>query len=94
MDGNEPVEGRWNFDADNREPAPKNADALGVPPPWIPEEDEIDEQVRADLDRWERDGAVAFVGHDGPREFPVTAAEAPGRPSGLRPRSPAGLRSS
>ncbi|MGO9250120.1 MAG: cryptochrome/photolyase family protein [Mycobacterium sp.] len=75
MDGNEPVEGRWNFDADNREPAPKNADALGVPPPWIPEEDEIDEQVGADLDRWERDGAVAFVGHDGPREFPVTAAE-------------------
>ena len=76
MDGDQPVEGRWNFDADNREPAPKNTTALGVPQPWRPEEDEIDEQVRADLDRWEREGAVSFVGRDGPREFAVTAAEA------------------
>ncbi len=76
MDDDQPVEGRWNFDADNREPAPKNAEDLGVPPPWQPEEDEIDEQVRADLDRWERDGEVSFVGRDGPREFAVTAAEA------------------
>ncbi len=45
-------------------------------PPWRPDEDEIDEQVREDLDRWERDGEVAFVGRDGPREFAVTAAEA------------------
>ncbi|OBJ77672.1 deoxyribodipyrimidine photolyase [Mycobacterium gordonae] len=76
MDGDQPAEGRWNFDADNREPAPKAADDLGVPQPWLPEEDEIDEQVRADLDRWERDGEVTFVGRDGPREFAVTAAEA------------------
>lgn len=76
MDGDEPVTGRWNFDADNREPAPKNEPALGVPAPWRPDEDEIDEQVRADLDRWERDGEVAFVGSDGPREFAVTATEA------------------
>jgi deoxyribodipyrimidine photolyase-related protein len=76
MDGDQPAEGRWNFDADNREPAPKDTDALGVPAPWLPEEDEIDEQVRADLDRWEADGDVSFVGHDGPREFPVTATEA------------------
>lgn len=76
MDGDQPVEGRWNFDADNREPAPKAADDLGVPQPWLPEEDEIDEQVRADLDRWERDGEVTFVGRDGPREFAVTAVEA------------------
>jgi deoxyribodipyrimidine photolyase-related protein len=76
MDGNEPASGRWNFDADNRQPAPKNAEVLGLPPPWQPEEDEIDERVRADLDRWERDGAVAFVGRDGPREFAVTSAEA------------------
>jgi deoxyribodipyrimidine photolyase-related protein len=76
MDGDQPVEGRWNFDADNREPAPKNTTALGVPQPWRPEEDEIDEQVRADLDRWELEGAVSFVGRDGPREFAVTAAEA------------------
>src|SRR5947209_10955757 len=76
MDGGEPAGGRWNFDADNREPAPKNADTLDVPAPWQPEEDETDERVRADLDRWERDGAVSFVGRDGPREFPVTASEA------------------
>ena len=76
MDGDQPVEGRWNFDADNREPAPKAADDLGVPQPWLPEEDEIDEQVRADLDRWERDGEVTFVGRDGPREFAVTPSEA------------------
>jgi deoxyribodipyrimidine photolyase-related protein len=76
MDGNEPVQGRWNFDADNREPAPKNQAVLGVPDPWQPDEDEIDEQVRADLDRWERDGDVEFVGRDGPREFAVTATEA------------------
>ncbi|MBV8785360.1 MAG: cryptochrome/photolyase family protein [Mycobacterium sp.] len=76
MEGDRPCEGRWNLDADNREPAPKDTDALGVPAPWLPEEDEIDEQVRADLDRWEADGDVSFVGRDGPREFPVTATEA------------------
>jgi deoxyribodipyrimidine photolyase-related protein len=76
MDGGQPAQGRWNFDADNREPPPKKAAALGIPAPWRAEEDEIDEQVRADLDRWEREGAVSFVGRDGPREFPVTATEA------------------
>ncbi|HEY2197220.1 MAG TPA: cryptochrome/photolyase family protein [Mycobacterium sp.] len=76
MDGNQPAEGRWNFDADNREPAPTSSDGLVVPPPWRPDEDEIDEQVRAELDRWERDGDVSFVGRDGPREFAATAAEA------------------
>ncbi|HTZ14801.1 MAG TPA: cryptochrome/photolyase family protein [Mycobacterium sp.] len=76
MDGTQPAEGRWNYDADNREPAPANADTLGVPPPWLPEEDDIDEEVRADLDRWQGDGDVEFVGRDGPREFAVTTAEA------------------
>lgn len=76
MDGDQPAGGRWNFDADNREPAPKGTTTLDVPAPWRPDEDDIDERVRADLDRWERDGAVAFVGRDGPREFPVTATEA------------------
>ncbi|TVS77863.1 cryptochrome/photolyase family protein [Mycobacterium helveticum] len=75
MDGDGPAGGRWNFDADNREPAPRNAGTLGVPEPWRPEEDDIDAQVRADLDRWERDGSVSFVGRDGLREFPVTATE-------------------
>ena len=71
-----PAGGRWNFDADNREPPPKGQDTLGVDdPPW-PVEDAIDAEVRADLDRWERDGEVAFVGRDGPRLFAATRAEA------------------
>jgi len=75
-DDGEPAGDRWNFDADNREPPPKGAQTLGVSaPPW-PVEDEIDEQVRADLDGWERDGDVAFVGRDGPRLFAATRAEA------------------
>ncbi|MGZ5405146.1 MAG: cryptochrome/photolyase family protein, partial [Nocardioides sp.] len=61
MDGAEPAGGRWNFDHDNREPPPKGAETLGVPEPWWPDEDEIDDEVRADLDRWERDGDVSFL---------------------------------
>jgi deoxyribodipyrimidine photolyase-related protein len=76
MDGEDPTGLRWNFDAENREPPPKNTPQLDVPSPWQPDEDAIDEQVRADLNRWERDGHVSFVGRDGPREFPVTAKEA------------------
>ncbi|MGZ5400841.1 MAG: cryptochrome/photolyase family protein, partial [Nocardioides sp.] len=76
MDGAEPAGGRWNFDHDNREPPPKGAETLGVPEPWWPDEDEIDDEVRADLDRWERDGDVSFLGRDGPRRFPATRREA------------------
>jgi len=76
LDGAEPAGGRWNYDHDNREPPPKGADTLGVPEPTWPEEDEIDEEVRADLDRWERDGDVSFIGQDGPRRFPATRREA------------------
>jgi deoxyribodipyrimidine photolyase-related protein len=75
MDGDEPVGGQWNYDADNREPAPKSG-SIGVEPPWWPTEDAIDEQVRADLDRWEADGDVTFVGVDGPRRFAATRDEA------------------
>ncbi len=75
MDGAEPVGGRWNFDAENREPAPRSA-VLGVSEPWWPTEDEIDEEVRADLDRWEAEGDVSFIGVDGPRRFAATRAEA------------------
>ncbi len=71
----EPVGGRWNYDQDNREPPPKSK-TLGVEPPWWPEEDEIDEEVRADLDRWEREEGVQFLGEDGPRRFAVTRKEA------------------
>ncbi len=72
MDGDEPEGGRWNFDADNREPPPRGAGRLDVPGPWQPTEDGIDERVRADLDALD----LPTVGVDGPRLFAVTAAEA------------------
>ncbi len=74
----EPEGGQWNYDHDNREPPPRAASlqqATGIEPPWWPEEDEIDDRVRHDLDRWEQDG-VEFIGEDGPRRFAVTRAEA------------------
>ena len=74
MDGDGPVDGRWNFDAENRERPPRTP-TLGLPEPWWPTEDDIDAQVREDLDRLEREG-VRFVGQDGPRTFAVTRAEA------------------
>ncbi|NPD03747.1 cryptochrome/photolyase family protein [Nocardioides sp. zg-1308] len=76
VDGGEPVGGRWNFDHDNRLPPPKGAETLGVTDPWWPTEDEIDAEVREDLDRWERDGTVRTIGSDGPRLFAATRAEA------------------
>ncbi|MCW1957652.1 MAG: cryptochrome/photolyase family protein, partial [Mycobacterium sp.] len=72
MDGDQPVGGRWNFDTDNREPPPKGSSTLDVPPPYQPPEDDIDAQVRRDLD----DMAIPTVGVDGPRLFAVTPAEA------------------
>ncbi|MGA7690206.1 MAG: cryptochrome/photolyase family protein [Jiangellales bacterium] len=75
-----PVGGRWNFDADNRQPPPRRAtrlsDVVDVPEPWWPVEDDIDAGVRETLDRWERDDGIEFVGHDGPRRFAVTHDEA------------------
>ena len=70
-----PVGGQWNFDHDNRLPPPRGARTLELPPVWRPVEDEIDQQVRADLDRWVDEG-VEFVGDDGPRRFAATRAEA------------------
>jgi deoxyribodipyrimidine photolyase-related protein len=81
MTGDEPVGGRWNFDADNRQPPPRGAATLaqvGVPEPSWPVEDDIDAQVRDDLDRWEREGVVSFVGRDGPRWAAATRSEALG----------------
>ncbi len=72
MDGDEPVGGRWNFDADNREPPPRGVRRLEVPGPWRPTEDGIDERVRADLDAMD----LPTVGADGPRWFAVTHDEA------------------
>jgi deoxyribodipyrimidine photolyase-related protein len=76
MEGDEPVGGRWNLDAENREPPPRGQETLGVAEPSWPQEDDIDAEVRDDLDRWERDGDVHFVGRDGPRLFAATRAEA------------------
>jgi deoxyribodipyrimidine photolyase-related protein len=76
MDGVEPAGGRWNLDAENRQPPPRGATTLEVPPPWQAREDEIDAEVRRDLDAWEAAGDVAFVGVDRPRWAPATRQEA------------------
>lgn len=76
MDGGDPLGGRWNYDHENRDPPPRGATTLQVPQPRWSVEDEIDEQVRADLDRWQADGDICFVGDDGPRRFAATRDEA------------------
>ncbi|MCF6525169.1 cryptochrome/photolyase family protein [Streptomyces sp. JJ36] len=76
LEAGEPAGGRWNLDRDNREPPPRDARTLGVPAPYRPREDEIDDEVRHDLDRWERAGEVRFVGRDAPRRFPATRRQA------------------
>ncbi|MBD0839739.1 MULTISPECIES: cryptochrome/photolyase family protein [unclassified Streptomyces] len=76
MDGEAPAGGRWNHDHDNREAPPRGASTLDAPAPYRPREDDIDDEVRHDLDRWERDKEVDFVGRDGPRLFPATRREA------------------
>lgn len=68
MDGDEPVEGRWNFDAENRGKPGKD---VRPPEPWTPVEGPHDREVRAQLDR--RDSSF---GDDGPRRFPASAIEA------------------
>ena len=70
----QPEGGQWNFDHDNRLPPPKQS-SLGVTEPWYPQEDEIDNQVRKDLDQLEKSG-VEFSGKDGPRLFPASRKEA------------------
>jgi deoxyribodipyrimidine photolyase-related protein len=71
-DGGEPLGGRWNFDAENRQPPPKAG--LHAPAPWAPEEDDVDAEVRADLDALAARG-VAFFGDDAPRRYAVTPEE-------------------
>ena len=72
MADDKPEGGRWNYDADNRQPPPRGATELGAPQPWWPEEDEIDDEVRRDLDTWD----IPTIGADGPRRFAATTAEA------------------
>ncbi|MFE5628808.1 cryptochrome/photolyase family protein [Streptomyces sp. NPDC056463] len=76
MEGGEPAGGIWNLDHENRRPPPRGARSLDASPPYRPREDAVDEEVRRDLDRWERDGDVSFVGRDGPRAFPADRREA------------------
>lgn len=75
MDGGEPAGGRWNYDEDNRLAPPRGRTTLGLPSPYRPVEDEIDDEVRADLDSWAAAGDVSFAGDDGPRRFAATRAE-------------------
>ena len=49
MDGSEPVGGKWNFDADNREPPPK--DGRSWPAPIVDTLDATDARVIADVAR-------------------------------------------
>lgn len=76
MEGVAPAGGQWNYDHDNRQSPPKGAVTLGLPDPLWPVEDEIDEEVRADLDKWNADGSIRLVGADSPRRFAATSAEA------------------
>ena len=75
MADGKPEGGKWNFDHDNRLPPPKGETHLPVPTPWQPMEDDIDAQVRRQLDEWEAQG-IRFLGNDGPRRFAVTRSEA------------------
>ncbi|GAB2953381.1 cryptochrome/photolyase family protein [Micromonospora polyrhachis] len=75
--GTEPVSSgqKWHLDARNRQRPARDSAQLDIPPPPIPQEDEIDAEVRHELDRWAAEG-IRFIGHDGPRLFPATRAEA------------------
>lgn len=74
MHQGEPEGGKWNFDEENRLPPPKAG--LGLPEPYRPQEDELDLQVRAELDALEKSGKAKFIGNDGPRIFPGTREQA------------------
>jgi hypothetical protein len=67
--GGKPTGGRWNFDKANRRPP---RDGLHAPAPWLPQEDDIDAEVRRDLDAM----GLRGWGEDAPRAWPATAAEA------------------
>jgi deoxyribodipyrimidine photolyase-related protein len=69
MNGDEPLGGRWNFDAENREPPPRDA---RPPAPYRPREGRIDREVRRDLDSM----SPPTSGEDGPRRFPASRDEA------------------
>ena len=71
MDGSEPAGGRWNYDHDNREPPPKAAH-LDLDEPWLAAEDDLDGEVRDDLDRLASATArSSSSARTGPRWFAV-----------------------
>jgi deoxyribodipyrimidine photolyase-related protein len=76
MEGPAPVGGRFSYDDENRHAPPRGAAGLGLPDPVWPVEDEIDAEVRDQLDAWRDAGLVTFVGEDDRRRFAVTAEEA------------------
>ncbi|WP_091071543.1 cryptochrome/photolyase family protein [Micromonospora humi] len=57
---------------------PRHRPPAEAPPPPPVVEDDIDAQVRRDLDRWQAEG-IRFVGRDAPRRYPATHAEARAR---------------
>ncbi len=69
----EPEGGRWNLDQENRRPPTAG---LSAPAPWHPTEDEIDAQVRRDLDAAVAAGELTLWGEDAPRAYAVTEEEA------------------
>ena len=76
IEGDGPAGGKFSLDEQNRNPPPKGATTLGLPDPIWPDEDEIDAEVREQLDAWRDAGLVTFVGEDDRRRFAVTAEEA------------------
>ncbi len=89
MDGPEPLGGTWNHDHANREPPPRGATTLDVPGPWLPTEDAIDEQVRADLDgSWTCPRSAGTAARAGSPSPPPRAARPCATVLALRARLP------
>ena len=76
MDGTDPVGGRWNFDADNREPPPKQPDPRRRRAVVAGRGRDRRRGARTTSTAGSDDGDVAFVGEDGPRRFAATRTEA------------------
>jgi deoxyribodipyrimidine photolyase-related protein len=69
MDGDQPVGGRWNFDAENRRTPPAT---MRPPRPYRPREGEHDDAVRDQLDA----AGIETWGEDGPRRWPANRTQA------------------
>ena len=76
MDGAEPAGGRWNLDADNRQPPPRDTGRLDVAPHRPCRSRTRSTRAYGPTSTAGRPRDIAFVGRDGPRAFPATRAEA------------------